>query len=243
MNQRSIDLPGVFNFRDIGGYPTVDGRQTRWKRLYRSGDLHRISAVGVRRLEDDLGLKTVVDIRWPDDLARSGTPGRLAKTDITRHHVPFGDIERLSGVPDLPVGLAYLPLVERCGDDTARIVQAIAAQDTLPAVVHCSAGKDRTGLIIALLLALLGVDDETIVEDYSLTARHMPRWIAFLIERGELPPEPSDADPHPGDAIAPEAIQSMLDSLRTTHGSIEGYFLHHGLEHDSIDGLRALLIE
>ncbi len=242
MNRRTIEVPGVFNFRDIGGYPTRDGRQTRWQCLYRSGDLHRISGAGMEQLENDIGLKTVVDLRWPGDLARSGTLGLLEDSDITRRHIPFGNAERLTGVPDLPVGLAYLPLVERSGGDAVRIVKAIVSDGGLPAVVHCSAGKDRTGLVIALLLALLGVDDETIIADYSLTAEHMLDWIAFLIERGELPPTPND-EPHPADAIAPEAILAMLAAVRSTHGSIESYFRDHGLSAQDVGRTKHTLLE
>ena len=240
--RRFIQLPGVYNFRDVGGYRTTAGRQVRRQRLYRSGEFHRIDPSGVRVLQEELGLNTIIDLRWTEDLDRAGTLGPLAEAAIDRHHIPLGNAESLADIPPLPVGLAYLPLAERCGADVVRVAQTLTSSDGLPAVIHCSAGKDRTGIVIALLLALLGIEDDDIVNDYSLTASEMPRWIAYLIERGELPPEPT-GEPHSGDEVAPDAIRSMLESLRSTHGSIEGYFLHQGLTENEIGRLHNALLE
>ncbi len=240
--QRLIEIPGVFNFRDIGGYPTRSGHRTRWSRLYRSGALHRVQPDGISLLQSTLGVKTIIDLRWADDLKRAGTLGPLAEMDIERHHRPLGNAEILKDVPPLPVELAYVPLATRSGADVAAIARTLGSESTFPAVIHCSAGKDRTGIFTALLLALLGVEDDLIVEDYSLTASEMPRWIAYRIAIGELPPESADT-PHPGDAIAPDAIRSMLATLRNDHGSIEGYLLNHGLSPKDISTLRDHLLE
>ncbi len=240
--QRFIDIPNVFNFRDIGGYPTKDGRSTRWGTLYRSGELHRLDAIGVDRLRTAIGLRTEVDLRWADDLERAGTLGPLVESGIDRRHIPLGSAEILKDIPPLPIELAYLPIAARSGPAVVSVARTIGDESSHPIVIHCSAGKDRTGVFIALLLALLGVDDELIVDDYALTASEMTRWINYRIERGELPRE-RITEPHPGDAIAPDAIQSMLDTLRNEHESIEGYFLHHGLTGDEVELLRSSLLE
>src|SRR5690606_17562562 len=132
LNSRLLEIPGVYNFRDIGGYRTMDGRSVRWRRVFRSGELHRLTAEGDTSCRVELGVRTVIDLRWPGDHERAGTLGLLESAGVDYRRLPFGDAERLADIPSLPVGLAYLPLAERCGDDVARVIRLLADEGTFP---------------------------------------------------------------------------------------------------------------
>src|SRR5512144_2600872 len=145
---RRIELEGCLNFRDLGGYPTRDGRRVRWRRLFRSDGLHLLTAADIRRLREEIGLAEVIDLRSTTELASEGR-GMLAAEPLRFHHVPLFDGE--------------------VREQRARAAEITLAEASGPAVFHCAAGKDRTGVISAILLALLDVPDEVIVADYAAT--------------------------------------------------------------------------
>lgn len=225
--QRHIPLDGCLNFRDLGGYPTRDGRRVRWRRLFRSDALHRLSADDVRRLRGELAVATVVDLRSSGE-RRTERPGPLAAEDVRFHHVPLFDGG--GELPTEPTTLSdrYFALAEYAKGAVVRVVEVLAGSDG-PALYHCAAGKDRTGLISAVLLGALGVRDEVIVADYALTRQNLDAIIERLDETegyremlAALPPDTLHAEP--------ETMVSLLDRVRERYGSMREYLRSAGTD-------------
>ncbi len=189
---RHLRLPGTRNLRDVGGYPAGDGRRTRWRTLLRTDALDRLPA-GSQRALLDLGLRQVIDLRWPHELDEAPSVFR-ASDRLTYRSIPL-----LEDDPTPYAGLAgtYRHMLDARAPQLVEVVRAMLEPDGLPAVIGCAAGKDRTGVAIALVLAALGVPKETIVEDYALSAaifrgpvddEHLVGWRATPVEV-EAPPE------------------------------------------------------
>ena len=232
--RRWIELAGVLNLRDVGGYPIDGGGCVRWRTLFRSDALYRLDAAGVATVTG-LGLRTVVDLRsQPEvDLAPSPVAARVT-------HVPL-----LTGdMPAVPLGLGdlYRHLVGERGGQIGAAIAALCGGDAMPALVHCSAGKDRTGVVIALILAVLGVPDEVIAADYALSAAYLDPGQTPVISQLRAS---TGLD---GELIGallgspPELILEVLDMVRERAGSVDGYLRGHGLTGAALDRLRAALI-
>lgn len=241
--RRRIDLPGVLNFRDVGGYPVAGGGSVRWRTLFRSDALHRLDAAGAATL-DGLGLRTVLDLRTQAeaDLAPSPVRGRVI-------HLPLiGDLQELPvpTVPESPgsgldLSTIYRYFVDECGDRIASAITELTTDDAFPALVHCSAGKDRTGVVIALILAVLGVPDEVIAADYALSASYLDPEIPVI---GQLRASTGLGEGLTSALLAspPELILWVLDRVTAAAGSAEGYLRAHGVAGQALTRLRAALI-
>ncbi|MFC7547557.1 tyrosine-protein phosphatase [Plantactinospora sp. GCM10030261] len=230
-----------FNFRDVGGRTGLDGRLVRTGRLYRSDSLHRLSADwdAFRAL----GIRTVIDLRRPTEVTRDG---RVPHHDgLTYRHI-HPEHREWSETPyddrhDLARYLAdrYLDLAETGTAGIGAALGVIADADSAPAVVHCFAGKDRTGVVCALTLSLLGVDEAEIAADYALSTVASQRYTdwarAAQPDAVELPP--------PFLASPAETMAMFLDGLRHRHGSVEGYVRATGLSAGQIDDLRGHLLD
>jgi protein tyrosine/serine phosphatase len=238
---RDYAFSRVFNFRDVGGLAGMDGRTVRWRRLFRSDSLHGL-CTDDRDAFTALGIRTVLDLRRPYEVERDG---RIPEWDgiVWRHIHP--DHREWSETPfqkggDLSRYLAdrYLDLSEDGASELAEAVALIADQNAAPMVVHCVAGKDRTGVVCALALSLLGVSDMDIAADYALSAVGFERYKARM--RKELPDETS---PSPQWYRSPtEAMMLFLPDLRKRHGSVGEYLIGAGLAPERIDALRAHLL-
>jgi protein-tyrosine phosphatase len=184
-SERFVSLDGCFNFRDLGGYPAADGRTVRRALLYRSDALHRLTARGAEAFRA-LTIVTVIDLRTPAELARHawqpppGWPGQLLHVPL-RQAIPDWTAYP-SGQLDAPGFAArhYLETTERGHAAIRKVVETLADASRLPAVFHCAAGKDRTGIIAALTLALIGVPAEPIADDYALSDIATQRWEASI---------------------------------------------------------------
>jgi protein-tyrosine phosphatase len=232
---RRIAVPGLFNLRDAGGYPAAGG-EVPWHRLYRSDALHQLDAEGVAVLAG-LGLRTVVDLRTHIEAEMAPSP--LDQLDVRHTHVSIlgGDLE---GLP-LQLDAVYAHVVGKCGGAIADAIRPLCAAKAFPALVHCSAGKDRTGIVVAMILAVLGVPDEYIAADYSLSASYLdPRQTAAI---GQLRVNTGLGDNLTEELILspPQLIMDVLASARTTHGSVDGYLVAHGLREADLAALRAAL--
>jgi protein-tyrosine phosphatase len=240
---RLIDLPGCNNFRDLGGYPAASGRRVRWRQLFRSDALHELSPAGVRRFVDDLGIGMIVDLRSTGELAADGR-GPLASEPPEFRHLPLFDgpiSEERDTAAEFTLADRYFLMAEFAKEPIARVVTVLAASDA-PAVYHCAAGKDRTGVISALLLGLLGVRDEIIVADYAATQENLDAIVERLMTStgyremlANLPIDTMHAEP--------ETMIALLDRLREHYGSARGYARAIGLSDEVLTAFEARMLE
>ena len=182
---RRLELERAWNFRDLGGYRARDGRAVRWRRLFRADGLDRLTEADLRQIET-LGLRTVIDLRTEDEVAR----GRLAPTagEPAWHHLPMLDVlpprrSTRPGPGPAYVADQYLAMTASAAGSVAAFLELVCTPDAYPLVFHCFAGKDRTGILTALVLGLLGVADADIVEDYALSRAAMHPLLAWLRAR------------------------------------------------------------
>lgn len=233
---RHVALAGTFNVRDAGGYPVSGGGQLRPGLLYRGDALGRIDDTGRATLVER-GLRTIIDLREDDE--RSRVPDALTGLDLNVVHQPlYGQ-----GHGQLPSSLeaVYETLVDDRGRALAAGVGALAAPGALPALVHCTAGKDRTGVVVALTQSVAGVSDADIAEDYARTSVHLTEdFVAVLLDSlAGFPMTPELR------VLAlncpPELILRTLDRVRNRSGSVESYLLEHGLAAADIAALRFTL--
>lgn len=240
-DSRLVRLDGCFNFRDLGGYATRDGRRVRWRRLYRSDALHHLSDADLRHVRDELGVRTIVDLRSTAE--RRGEPASpLAAPPVQVHHMPLFDRERSGSTPSLPLAEIYLMLLRIAREPIANAVRVLASSHE-PALFHCAAGKDRTGIVAAVLLGALGVRDEDIVEDYAATKQ----GLVGIVERlrgsdsyqyvfSELPPDTLHAEP--------ETMVRVLAEAGAEYGSMREYLRGAGFGDAELRGLEeSLLVE
>ncbi|SCF39985.1 Protein tyrosine/serine phosphatase [Micromonospora purpureochromogenes] len=239
---RSIPFSAMFNFRDVGGYPGHDGRTVRWGRLYRSDSPHRLDGAD-RDAFVALGIRTVIDLRRPSEVERDGRVPELDGLTYRHIHPEHADWAQRRYEPgsDLARYLAdrYADLAQTGTAGLAEAVGLIADSATAPVVVHCVAGKDRTGIVCALTLSVLGVSDADIVVDYALSSEASARfsaWLAATAPQTEEPPPPFLASPA-------EAMALFLTELRQGHGSVEGYLRHAGVTDDQLAALRDHLLD
>src|SRR5262249_2690721 len=205
--------------------------------------LHLLTAADVAQLRDDLCVRDVIDLRSSSELRSEGR-GPLGEQDVRFHHVPLfdGEVRSEDRERATQISLAdrYVFLTQLAGERIGRVITTIAQADA-GAVFHCAAGKDRTGVISAILLGLLGVADDVIVADYIATRENLDPTVGRLnalegyrAMLAALPPDTMHADP--------ETMMEFLDRLRATHGSYEDYVRGTGVTATSIDRLRERLL-
>jgi protein-tyrosine phosphatase len=186
--ERHLDWDGCCNVRDLGGLPAAGGRRTRWGAVVRADAIDRLTPAGWAALEAH-GVRTIVDLRNDDE--REGLDGAARPAGITTVHVPLDGIEDRAfwdvwaTGPQFGTLLYYGPFLERFPQRAAAAVAAVARAAPGGVALHCVGGRDRTGLISILLLALAGVAPRDIAADYALSA---PRLRARALAHGEADP-------------------------------------------------------
>jgi protein-tyrosine phosphatase len=242
--QRRIDLEGCYNFRDLGGYPTQEGARVRWRLLFRSDALHHLTAADVSRMLGEFAIGEIVDLRSSGELRSEGR-GLLAAESARFHHLPLFDSEipeqAKQAAEEYTLADRYFLMAEYARESIGRVIETLAGSKS-PAVYHCAAGKDRTGVISAILLSLLGVRDEIIVADYAASQENLDDIIERLLASEgyqemleALPPDTLHADP--------ETMISLLERVRARYGSMHGYARGIGVSDESIERLRERLLE
>jgi protein-tyrosine phosphatase len=238
---RTIELAGCLNFRDIGGYPTVDRRAVRWRQVFRSDALHHLTRQDVNHLRDELRLGHVIDLRSSFELESEGR-GPLAVEAMHFLHLPLydGDTPRSALSLDLTLADRYFMLAEFAKKPIAGVITALAAADQ-PAVYHCAAGKDRTGVVSAILLGILGVPHEIIVADYAATQENLDAIIERLMSTdgyhnmlSALPPDTLHAEP--------ATMVEFLQRVNEKYGSMNDYARSAGVTNEHLERLRGRLL-
>lgn len=238
---RRVAFAGALNFRDIGGYPVAGGGMTRWRVVYRSDSLHYLTE-GDLAAFDALGVTTVYDLRRPDEIASFPGP-----RDHVHLPIPSGDLAKsAAGLQTRRDGEAwlaadYLSMLATAAPAFGSLLTGLADDGGLPAVVHCLGGKDRTGMTVALLLTALGVDRDTVLDDYELTSRccasRVPGVVEAFTRLGISRPA--------GEAIMSTPRWAMAQALRhldQEHDGIRRYLLGPGgMKPQTLSALRANL--
>ena len=234
---RHLPLPGTYNFRDAGGYPLASGEWLALGRLYRSDALAGLDAAG-RAVLTERGVRTLVDLREAEELSLA--PDALDGVEVrVAHHPLYGG--RLSRQAPISLEQVYEQLVDDHGEALAAAVAELAAPGALPALVHCTAGKDRTGIVIALVHAVAGVSDADIADDYARTSQYLTPDAVAAITRNVPSRQLSGAVATAVLACPPEMILATLARIRETHGSVEEYLIARGASADMLAALRAAL--
>jgi protein-tyrosine phosphatase len=240
---RLLPLTGAYNFRDLGGYRTAHGGTTRWKRLYRSDTLHDLTEADLATLSQ-LGLRTIIDLRSPAELETTGR-GPLQDEDIAYLHLSViqeatsDDPVVLPPLAELDLAFVYLMWLNSSPRAFVEALTTLGRPESYPAVFHCAAGKDRTGVLAALVLDILGVERQTIVEDYALTATRLD---AILIRQANDPVTAQrmiDA-PQLFTAVS-DTMETFLDGLHEQHGGARNWALGSGVPQENLDVLSTTL--
>jgi protein-tyrosine phosphatase len=226
---RNLGFSATYNFRDVGGYHGLDGRTVRWRQLFRSDALHRLGSDDAAAFSA-LGVRTVIDLRRPHEIEKFGRVSDTHGLDyhnVVLEHIDWEEVDHPAGVNhERWLADRYLNFAEDGRKGLLTSLRLIADPAKAPVIVHCMAGKDRTGTVCALTLALLGVSDEEITADYLLKKN----------------PAAVQGNEHMFDS-PPGAMQLFLDDLRGLHGSVEGFVREIGLTDDEIASLRAHMLE
>jgi protein-tyrosine phosphatase len=253
--ERLVPLEGAANFRDLGGYRTSDGGRTRWGLVFRSDALHALTVEDVA-LVSRLGLRVVYDLRR--DAERERMPSvELPEGDVRRVLLAIGGsagetreiTDRIfsgefEAIGDDFLVDAYQNMAEHDAPTFASLLTGLTDPDGLPALFHCTAGKDRTGMSAALLLSVLGVDEQTVLDDYVLsTTVYSDRRMEQLRPRFER--HGVDIERFRSLFTAPRhAMESLLAVLHERHGGVDRFLVDAGgLAPEVLDELRTVLVQ
>lgn len=247
---RLIDLQGTFNFRDFGGYPCVGGDIVRSGILFRSGSIDKIMEPTAQSIQNELSIKTIMDLRHPDESNDNNTRGALVDL-VSKRYVfsvinPAKTLVENRRALDILYGMGqsgprYFALLENSEPLWNRILQILLDPNSYPILTHCTAGKDRTGIIAALILDLAGVDQTTISEDYEVSSSSVDRLFDYLVEAGRRPEGKSETIK--SRMLAPRKnMDDFLMLLRQKYGGAEGYIKNLGFTNTDISVIRDFLV-
>ncbi|MDB5702388.1 MAG: protein tyrosine/serine phosphatase [Sphingomonadales bacterium] len=251
--KRVLPFAGGHNFRDIGGYPTRDGRTTAWGLVYRSGSMAALSDAD-HDLLGSLKLALVCDLRSTRE--RGMHPSRFPDTVdfevwARDHNTSAGDVVEAIQKPEAHSGMAremmiemYKDLAYEQAESYIELFQRLAA-GSLPLVFHCAAGKDRTGIAAAILLDMLGVEREAVVADYVMTDDFFDQ-LCEMVLADPIASKLAALDPAiwaPLMRADAAYVETMLDTITARHGSSEGFVREIlGLGTDEIAAIRERLL-
>ena len=246
---RSLTWDGCFNVRDLGGLGTASGGRTRRGAVVRADNVRRLSAAGWQAAIDH-GVRRLVDLRFEGEVPDEPNPHesiQVVGVSLFGQHDPRVERafdERILEAEDVASVFAagYIRALEENADRVVAAVAAVADSDHADGIViHCFAGKDRTGIISALLLGVAGVPDEIVAADYAASGPNMEHlfgnWIATAESESELELRQRLAQaPH-------TTMIAVLAWLRDSAGGAAGYLRQAGLTDEQVTRLRARLVE
>ena len=238
---RWISFSTVFNFRDLGGYLGCGGREVRWGQLYRSDSLVGLTFPTDWETFTALGVRTVIDLRSQSEIEKSPPPAVAGLTYASFRPAsrrtagdlndPRADVARI-------YANRYLSMAVDTLAEVGGALRMLSDPARRPLVFYCHGGRDRTGVLAAIVLALLGVDDGQIASDYTLSAIAETRYNLWLLRN-----RPGEPLPPPAQVATPSgAILLFLASLRQRFGSVEAYVRAAGVSGCSIESLRAHML-
>lgn len=237
--QRHLALEGSYNVRDIGGYTTLDGRLTRWNTLLRADNLSSLSAAAQRFLLE-YPVQTIIDLRRTAEVNKA--PGIFAQSRAVKYiNISLlEDEQQVMRAQSLQA--LYRHILEASQGQIKLIIESMAQKDVFPCVVHCAIGKDRTGLIIALLLSIANVPASTIASDYALSEQYLDPLFKILRSKAEL----DGIDRQRFEWLTKARQETMLETLaylEEHYESVRGYLAAIGITNEQIDDLRIILVE
>jgi protein tyrosine/serine phosphatase len=245
--ERTLSWDGCVNVRDLGGHPTEDGRTTRFGAVIRADSIRQLSDAGWAALLDH-GVSRIVDLRFHSELELD----EPRDVDVEVVHIPilpelddpeWAEIDPIGDAQPDALGstrAVYLEFLERRRPQFGEALEAIALAPEGAVVVHCFGGKDRTGLVVALLLRLVGVDLEAIGADYALSGHNLRDVTAAWIAKAEDDLE-RERRTRIGKAPA-EAMVQVLEELERRYGGVRGYLREAGLDAATLDAAAARLL-
>ncbi len=227
--ERHLKWEACYNVRDTGGYDTLDGREIRWGALVRADSLCQLEPSGIQALCDH-GVRTVIDLRSASELALAPHPFADHANGVTYLNIPILDESDTEGAALLREARSTRELsavmLERYPKQFASAIRGFARAREGGVLVHCQVGKDRTGLVVAMLLSLAGVDDLTIAEDYAESDLHLQPVFERLLQevdregRARLIAQWSCTE---------ENMLLTLETLRLRYGGVADYLRAAGL--------------
>jgi protein-tyrosine phosphatase len=238
---RHLVWPDLLNARDLGGLGSASGHETVWRRVVRADNLNKLAPAGVAAMVA-YGVRTVIDLRDPRELERFPNPLVAAPPNgVVFASVPLVSDANWEALKD-PAWMTegYALMTRLSHDNIAKVVAAVSDAPPGGVVVHCHAGKERTGVVAALLLSLSGVPDETVAEDWTVTDEYLqPLYQEWLANE----PDPAVRVKRlEGFVTRAEHIVDVLTYVRRTHGSVEEYLFAGGVTADQLDRARRRLL-
>jgi len=235
---RWVALQGSENVRDLGGLPLRGGGRTRFGQLLRSARLHELTEADVGFLTGEYGVRTVIDLRSPREVERDG-PTPLERAGVRTEHLsvlPEGQrpIPRDDEDPKL---FSYRGYLQHRPENMTAAVRLLTEPDASPALVHCAAGKDRTGVFCALVSDAVGVERDAVVDDYAMSNERLEA----VLRRGvgdEYQIDPAEVALY---RCPPEVMVALMGEL-DVNGSAVGWLREQGLAEDELDRLRARFV-
>ncbi|WP_179288104.1 tyrosine-protein phosphatase [Terribacillus saccharophilus] len=235
LNWVRLPINSLENCRELGGYSTEYGDQTKWHSFLRSSDMSKLSKEEIVFLRE-YGVKTVIDLRGEDEIETHKNP--LAEEDFCEYYnIPFiteqvSDITFSSNVNS--IGDFYIDLLKQNNDSVKRIFDVIDQAEEGCIIFHCAAGKDRTGILAMLLLGLAGVEKKDIVSNYEVTYTNLESLQQIENPHGDIPKEflYSNRD----------YIIRAYEYILHTYQSVEHYLLEKGVGKDMIDRVKGRLL-
>jgi len=239
--ERNLVWPDLLNARDLGGLRSASGSVTKWRQVVRADNLNKLAPDGVAALVAH-GVRTVVDLRDPRELEKFPNPLAAAPPEgLVFINVPLISEANWEAIKDPALAEGYVTTARLSHTNIARAIAAVSdASASGGVVIHCHAGKERTGVVAALLLSLAGVPDDAVAEDWTASDAYLqPLYEEWLANETDPAIRAKRAA---GFVTRAEHILKVLTYTRQSHGSLEEYLLAGGVRADQLDRVRRGLV-